>query len=198
MNVRLQSNLEFLGAVYFADELQLNSYQVNLGLVTNTKNTLKINVAMERLKAFVYSELANAVYIHQDRMDVAEVLQMLGSNIVTLPEEPVDQIVGMMLYSKLNAIMEGVMTVVSLDISSSLGDEVWYQHDDEDSMGPFAADGWWHQPTVQHDSLSVVGSDAKVVEVRPNAWIDYGLMWPEETNNNNKDHSVVYANFPKK
>lgn len=197
MNVRLQSNLEFLGAVYFADELQLNSYQVNLGLVTNTKNSLKINVAMERLKAFVYSELANAVYIHQDRTDVAEMLQMIGSNMVTLPEEPVDQIVGMMLYSKLNAIMEGVMTVVSLDISSSLGDDVWYQHDDEDSMGPFAADGWWHQPTVQHDSLSVAGGDTKVVEVRPNAWIEYGLMWPEETNSN-KDHSVVYANFPKK
>lgn len=196
MNVRLQTNLEFLGAVYFADELQLNSYQVNLGLVTNTKNTLKINVAMERLKAFVYSELANAVYIHQDRTDVAEILQMIGSNIVTLPEEPVDQIVGMMLYSKLNAIMEGVMTVVSLDLSSSLGDDVWYQHDDEDSLGPFAAEGWWHLPTVQHDSLSVVGGDAKVVEVRPNAWIDYGLMWPEETTN--KDHSVVYANFPKK
>lgn len=196
MNVRLQTNLEFLGAVYFADELQLNSYQVNLGLVTNTKNTLKINVAMERLKAFVYSELANAVYIHQDRTDVAEILQMIGSNIVTLPEEPVDQIVGMMLYSKLNAIMEGVMTVVSLDLSSSLGDDVWYQHDDEDSLGPFAAEGWWHLPTVQHDSLSVVGGDAKVLEVRPNAWIDYGLMWPEETTN--KDHSVVYANFPKK
>jgi ABC-type Fe2+-enterobactin transport system substrate-binding protein len=188
--------LEFLGAVYFADELQLNSYQVNLSLVTNTKNSLKINVAMERLKAFVYSELANAVYIHQDQTDVAEMLQMIGSNMVTLPEEPVDQIVGMMLYSKLNAIMEGVMTVVSLDISSSLGDDVWYQHDDEDSMGSFAADGWWHLPTVQHDSLSVAGADTKVVEVRPNAWIDYGLMWPDETNN--KDHSVVYANFPKK
>jgi len=197
MNVRLQSNLEFLGAVYFADELQLNSYQVNLGLVTNTKNTVKINVAMERLKAFVYSELANAVYIHQDRMDVAEVLQMLGTNIVTLPEEPVDQIVGMMLYSKLNAIMEGVMTVVSLDISSSLGDDVWYQHDDEDSMGPYAVDGWWNLPTVQHDSLSMFGTDAKVVEVRPNAWIDYDLMWPDESSTT-KEHSVVYANFPKK
>lgn len=196
MNIRLQTNLEFLGAVYFADELQLNSYQVNLGLVTNTKNTLKINVAMERLKAFVHSELANAVYIHQDRMDVAEVLQMLGTNMVTLPEEPVDQIIGMMLFTKLNAIMEGVMTVTSLDISSSLGDSVWYQHDDEDSVGPFAADGWWHLPTVQHDSLSQVGGDSKVVEVRPNAWIEYGLMWPDETNN--KDHSVVYANFPKK
>lgn len=196
MNIRLQSNLEFLGAVFFADELQLNSYQVNLGLVTNTKNTLKINVAMERLKAFVHSELANAVYIHQDRMEMAELLQMIGTNIVTLPEEPVDQIIGMMLFTKLNAIMEGVMSVVSLDISSSLGDDVWYQHDDEDSIGPFAADGWWHLPTVQHDSLSQVGGDDKVVEVRPNAWIEYGLMWPDEPPN--KDHSVVYANFPKK
>jgi hypothetical protein len=197
MNIRLQLNLEFLGAVYFADELQLNSYQMNISLVTNTKNTVKIGVAMDRIKTFVNSELANAVYIHQDRMDIAELLQIMGSNIVTLPEEPVDQIVGMMLFTKLNSIMEDVMTVVSLDISSLLGDGVWYQHDSEDLPGPFAQDGWWHEPTVRHESLPLPDTDSKVVEVRPNAWAEYGLMWPEEIAQK-QQHSVVYANFPKK
>jgi hypothetical protein len=36
---------------------------------------------------------------------------MMGINVTTLPEEPVDQIIGMMLYYKLNAIMEGRMIV---------------------------------------------------------------------------------------
>lgn len=197
MTVRLQYNLEFLGAVYFAEELQLNAYQANLGLITNTKDVLKINVAMERLKMFVHSELANAIYIHQDQVDLAGIMQMVGANIVTLPEDPVDQIVGMMLYYKLNAIMEDVMLVTSIDISSSLGDGVWYQHDQEDSPGPFAADGWWNLPTVQHESLPQPETDSKVVEVRPNAWAEYGLLWPEQTTPS-KEHSVVYANFPKK
>jgi hypothetical protein len=197
MTVRLQYNLEFLGAVYFAEELQLNAYQVNLNLVTNTKDVVKINIAMERLKTFVNSELANAVYIRQDQVDLAGIMQMVGANIVTLPEEPVDQIIGMMLYYKLNAIMEDVMIVTGIDISSSLGDGVWYQHDDEDGTGPFAADGWWHEPTVQHESLPQPATDSKVVEVHPNAWAEYGLLWPEQTTVN-KEHSVVYANFPKK
>lgn len=197
MTVRLQYNLEFLGAVYFAEELQLNAYQANLNLITNTKDVVKINIAMERLKAFVNSELANAVYIHQDHVDMAGIMQMVGANIVTLPADPVDQIIGMMLYCKLNAIMEDVMIVTSIDLSSSLGDGVWYQHDEEDGLGPFAADGWWNLPTVQHESLPQPEVDSNVVEVRPNAWAEYGLMWPEQTAAS-KEHSVVYANFPKK
>jgi hypothetical protein len=157
----------------------------------------EINIAMERLKCFVLGELENTVFINQTLIDRAELMSMMGINITTLPEEPVDQIIGMMLYYKLNAIMEDVMIVTGIDISSSLGDGVWYQHDDEDGTGPFAADGWWHEPTVQHESLPQPATDSKVVEVHPNAWAEYGLLWPEQTTVN-KEHSVVYANFPKK
>ena len=197
MTVRLQYNLEFLGAVYFAEELQLNAYQVNLNLVTNTKDVVKINIAMERLKTFVNSELANAVYIHQDHADMAGIMQMVVADIVTLPADRVDQRIGMMLYSKLNAIMEDVMIVTSIDLSSALGDGVWYQHDEEDALGPFSTDGWWSLPTVQHESLPQPETDSKVVEVLPNAWAEYGLLWPEQITVS-KEHSVVYANFPKK
>jgi hypothetical protein len=197
MTVRLQYNLEFLGAVYFAEELQLNAYQINLNLITNTKDVAKINIAMERLKTFVNSELANAIYVHENQEDLAGIMQMIGANIVTLPADPVDQIIGMMLYCKLNAIMEDIMIVTSIDLSSSLGDGVWYQHDSEDGLGPFAADGWWHLPTVQHESLPLPETDSKVLEVRPNAWAEYGLLWPEQTSTST-ENSVVYANFPKK
>jgi hypothetical protein len=195
MNVRIQYNLEFPGAVYFEEQLQLNFYQVNLSMITNTSNRFKIHVAMERLRCFVNSELANAVYINQNQQDLAEVMQMLGMNMVTLPEDPIDQIVGLMLYCKLNAIMEDTITVTSVDISSSLGDDVWYQHDEEDSIGPFVADGWWHEPTVAHNNLKLVDTDAKIVEVRPNGWQEYGLMWPDDTAK--KEHTVVYAEFQK-
>lgn len=194
MNVRLQYNLEFLGSIYLDNCLQLNSYQVNLNMITNTRDHAKTNIAMERLRCFVSSELANAVFINQNQQDVAEVMQMLGMNMVTLPEEPLDQIVGMMLYYKLNAIMENVMIVTSLDICSSLGDDVWYLHDEEDSPGPFANNGWWHDATVQHDNLNLIDPESKIVEVRPNAWTEYGLLWPEEAK---KDHAVVYATFQK-
>ena len=145
MNVRLQYDIEFLAGIYYDDTLQMNKYDASISLVTATKDVASTNIAMERLKAFVFDELANTVFINQNNAERAEFLQMIGVNVTTLPEEPVDQIVGMMLYYKLNAVMEGRMVITSLDISSSLGDGVWYQHDEEDSSGPFVKDGWWHQ-----------------------------------------------------
>ena len=61
---------------------------------------------MERLKAFVYGELANAVFVGPADAEKADMLNILGVNAVLLPDEPVDQIIGIMLYCKLNAIME--------------------------------------------------------------------------------------------
>ncbi len=126
MNVRLQYDLEFLGGIYFEEQLQMNQYSVSLNLVTGTADPADTNTAMDRVKAFVFGELEHSVFMNGAQRERAELMHMMGINVTTLPEEPVDQIIGMMLYYKLNAIMEGRMTVRSLDISSTLGDAVWY------------------------------------------------------------------------
>jgi hypothetical protein len=195
MNVRLQYDLDFLGGIYFEDQLQMNRYSVSLNLVTGTADPVDTNIAMDRIKAFVFGELEHSVFINGAQRERAELMHMMGINVTTLPEEPVDQIIGMMLYYKLNAIMEGRMIVRSLDISSSLGDSVWYQHDDEDSSGPFAQDGWWHNSSVQHNTVDVSDTDANIVKVVPNAWTEYGLAWPGDTPESG--NTVVFGNFPK-
>jgi hypothetical protein len=199
MNVRLQYDIEFLAGIYYDNQLQMNSYSASLSLVTRTKDTKSTNVAMDRLKAFVYGELESTIFINQNYHEHAEMMQIMGANVTTLPEEPVDQIVGMMLYYKLNAIMEGRMEIVQLDISSRLGDGVWYMHSEDDLSGPFAQDGWWHQSSLQHNTLDPVDADMNVVKVVPNAWMEYGLIWPEtETVQVNQTaNTVVFANFSK-
>ncbi len=195
MNVRLQYDIEFLAGIYYDDILQMNKYDASISLVTATKDVASTNIAMERLKAFVFDELANTVFINQNNAERAEFLQMIGVNVTTLPEEPVDQIVGMMLYYKLNAVMEGRMVITSLDISSSLGDGVWYQHDEEDSAGPFTKDGWWHQSSTQHETIEPQEVANNVVKVISTGWHEMGLDWPE--NQAPVANTVVYANFPK-
>jgi len=54
MNVRLQYDLEFLAGIYYEDQLQINSYDVSMNLVTKTKDSASTNIAMERLKAFIW------------------------------------------------------------------------------------------------------------------------------------------------
>ena len=197
MNVRLQYDLEFLGGIYFEEQMQMNHYSVSLNLVTGTADPTDTNIAMDRIKAFVFGELEHSVFINVAQRERAELMHLMGINVTTLPEEPVDQIIGMMLYYKLNSIMEGRMIVRSLDISSTLGDSVWYQHDaEEDSPGPFRAEGWWHEPTVQHNTIEADALADNVLKVVPNAWIEYGLTWPEDTAEPTAN-TVVFANFSK-
>jgi hypothetical protein len=186
--------MEFLAGIYYDQQLHINSYSIVLNLVTRTVHSQSTNIAMDRLKAFVLTELANTVFVNQKHMEQAEMLAVMGVNVTTLPEEPVDQIIGMMLYYKLNAVMEGRMTVDSLDLCSALGDEVWYRHDEDDASGPFAAEGWWHEANTRHSDLGADASHDNVLKVMTNSWSEYGLQWLEDaaaaTGN-----TVVFANF---
>jgi hypothetical protein len=173
----------------------MNRYTVSLNLLTNSKDSAATNIALDRAKAFVHGALESTVFINQDNMERAEFMQMMGIRVTTLPQEPVDQIVGMMLYYKLNAIMEDRMTVTGLDIASSLGDNVWYQHDEDDQSGPFAEDGWWHRASMQHESIEQDPEPGNIVKVMSTGWYELNLEWPENTAPVS-DNTVVYANFP--
>ena len=195
MNVRLQYDVDFLAGIYYEDRLQMNSYTVSLNMLTKTVDPLETNIAMDRLKFFISGEIESTVFINQANMPKAEMLHIMGVNITTLPEEPVDQIIGMMLYYKLNAIMEGRIEITQIDVSSSLGDGVWYLHDEEDNSGPFVKDGWWHQATTQHDTIELEQPEDNVLKVISTGWYELGLDWPETiapTGN-----TVVFGNFPK-
>lgn len=87
------------------------------------------------------------------------------------------------------------MLITQLDIASQLGDNVWYKHSDDDNLGPFTADGWWHKNNVQHNSLQQTDMPHNVVNLERNGWIDHGLNWAGEQEDNG--NVVVYANFPR-
>ena len=192
MNVKLQYELDFMAGIYYDDRLQLNQYSVSLQLLTQSTNALVTNVAMERLKAFVYSELCDTVFFGPNNQEQAEMFAMMGMNVTTLPDEPIDQIIGIMLYCKLNAIMEGRVLITNLDIQSYLGDSVWYMHGDDDAVGPFAKDGWWHEANCKHHNTEQPQED-NVVKVNSAGWSEYNLNWPDipQTSGN----TVVVADF---
>jgi hypothetical protein len=196
MNVRIQYDVEFLGGAYSDQGLLLNNYTASISLITSTSDKAELNIAMERLKCFVYGILHNTIFVHQDQADHAALLTMMGMNITTLPAEPVDQIIGMMLYCKLNAIMEGRLAVTGVDITSTASDGVWYLHDDEESPGMFDQSGWWnHSGTLNH-SIEFDDENDNIVKVPSDSWSDYDLSWPTDKEPPT-GNIVVYANFGK-
>jgi len=196
MNVRLNYELEFLAGIYFNDQLLLNQYSVSMNLLTQTLDTVSTNTALDRIKCLVMGQLENTVFIKSDQMARAEMMSIMGINVTTLPEEPVDQIIGIMLFNKFNAVMEGRLEVTALDISSSQGNGVWYQHDADDAAGPFAKPGWWNEPTLQHNDIALEAMADNVVKVNPSDWLEYDLMWTD-LDQPLTDNTVVFGKFPK-
>jgi hypothetical protein len=196
MNVRLQYDLEFVAGIYYDDQLQLNTYSVVMNLLTKTKDPVSINIAMERLKWFVYGELANTVFFGPHSMDQAELFYSIGVNVTTLPEEPVDQIIGMMLYNKLNAIMEGRMKITELVMSSDAGDGIEYFHNENEHTDLFPADGWWYEPTLTHSNIEFDDDEGEnVISIGTNTeWEDQDLGWAHAEVTNDLGQ-VVFANF---
>jgi hypothetical protein len=108
----------------------------------------------------------------------------------------VDQIVGVMLFHKLNAIMEGRISVVEIELSSSIGDHMVYIHNENETTQDINMPGWWTSPDLTHAEIEFNTEDT-VLAIHPHhytVWHELDMAWsdedtPKETGN------IVFADF---
>lgn len=195
MNVRLRYDTPVSAGIWYNDQLMMNTYQLSLKLITTTGDPAEHNIALERIKYFIHSELNSTVFINVENEDQCSLLAEAGVGITTLPEEPIDQIVGIVLFSKFNAIMEGRMVLTELEVSSELGENIVYLHSEAESLGSFAEFGWWSEPTIDHCDYEE-DSDNTIEVLKNNQWRELELEWPSASSSK-KDNTVVFAKFDK-
>lgn len=179
MNVRLEFNTHILAGVYWDSKVLFNDYFVRCDMITGTKNNVEQNIALERAKHLLFNRMANSVFIDSREKAAIKKLEAAGIRTVILPEQPVDQIIGMMLFSKLDAIMEGRIVITQVKLSSDIGDNITYCQNDQESIGPFADKGWWNNPEpICSDTRSSAG---KVVPINPSdTWQSLDLHWLQD------------------
>lgn len=206
MNVDLGYQLKWSSMVYVPDcdpKLQANRYRMSLQMRTCSDNRNELNIALERIKLFTQHMLTHTVFVRQDQTQAIQNLCELGANITVLPEEPLDQIIGIMLFCKLNAVMCQRMIITRLEVASRLGDRVYYTHDAGDNLGPFSNPGWWSEPSAHHGSGTHRAQHNKVSMIGSSGWAEWGLLWEVPTAEQQvvepvaNDNTVVYADFGK-
>jgi predicted Fe-Mo cluster-binding NifX family protein len=197
MNVRLEYDMNWRAAIWFEDRMQINDYNAEISMYTNTTEQEDHVTCMARLNHFVYHELTNTMFIKQDNQEQLRALAAAGIKVTTLPEEPIDQIVGIALYCKLNAILEQRMVVTNVTVQSLLGDNVRYLHGSLESLGPCSDSGWWTDPGPIHSNFKPATSGKRVVKLnRTPTWRDLDLGWSGEEEPKNETNTVVFAKFP--
>jgi hypothetical protein len=194
MNVRLQCSLPFTAGVYWNDQLIMNGYFLRAYMVTNVKEAELTNTAFERLKYFVNETMDSTVFMNSSNQAAIERYTSAGISVTTLPNEPVDQIVGVMLFHKLNAIMEGRISVIETEISSHLGDNMVYIHSENEITTDMTIPNWWSSPDLVHNDLTTgTGDNIFAIPYSGPTWRDLDLAWPDEEIK--ETGNVVFAEF---
>jgi hypothetical protein len=197
MNVKIGYTTQFIAAVWWNEKLIMSNYDVTFKLITAGMDPANTNTALDRLKYMIEEYLIDAVFVNHTETDQIKKLKAAGIKVVVLPEEPVDQIIGMMLYSKISAVMEGHMLVRSVMLSSTAGDSVVYEHDNTESVAPFDQPGWWNS-TSPHCEVQTKRNPEKVFVITvSNQWRDLGLDWVDNNKHTEDGNVLVFTEFKK-
>jgi hypothetical protein len=196
MNVKIGYTSHFIAGVWWDDRLIMSTYTATFKMITATDSPQDTNTALDRLKYLVEEYLVDSVFIKDTNTEQIALLQTAGIKTIAMPEEPVDQIIGMMLYSKLSAVMEGAIVLRSVMISSTAGDDVIYEHDSAESMAPFDQPGWWGEstPTCETETQPDLNNKVFVLSTT-NQWRDLGLEWISDTDEVDDSNVLVFTEF---
>lgn len=195
MNVRLQYPATFTAGVIYHGALRMNTYTARIWMTTATEEPVDHTVAYERMRYMFDQILDSSVFIDHTDTDRCRALIDAGVNIITLPAEPVDQIIGLMLYSKLNAIMQDRMIVHDIEVSSALGEGMVYLHSDEETVGPFAEDGWWNDPDPLCCHRAMLHTNNVMTMTSAPSWRDLELSWKDDRDSADTGNTIVFADF---
>lgn len=199
MTARIQREFQFASGVYIENEYIINIYAADIQFTVESESILEQNVALERIKYFFHECLENCVFVNINDEEAIEKFLNSDMKVCTLPEDPYDQIIGIMLLTKLNAITEGRLSASDIRIESKMCDGVGYLHSVEEHIGPFMLRGWWNEPTPVIAGKLQKGKGKKVVKLKktPSTWDDLNLNWSPKKQELNTSE-IVFASFQSK
>ena len=180
MNVRIKFPITFTAGIFYRDELQMNNYSVTLSMLTNSLDGTINNIALDRIKYFIYTELDSSIFINSADTERCAKFIDAGLKITTIPDAPVDQLIGIMLHYKLSAITEERLLIDEVDISSSLGEGLVYIHGEHENVDDLAIPDWWKSVDLVHCEPELIDTDEIVTLANLAVWRDLDLQWPDE------------------
>ena len=188
MNTRIERDFVFDCAIHFAKSFYINSYALTLSMLIETESIREQNIALDRLLHFMSAVLNSSIFVEQSDTKVIKKYKDAGIKVCTLPEEPYDQIVALVLLVKLNAIAEGRLKITDLTLSSNLSDGVRFctvAEVAENFVETGRTDLWWNVPTLCVEHCQKKDDDNIVKLFGQTGWAEHGLEWKEKTTQSN-------------
>ena len=181
MSQRIERDFVFDTAIHFGNTFYLNQYSMTLSMLIETTNIVEQNIALERIQHFIATQIHGCLFIDETETNATAKYKDAGISICTLPDEPHDQIISMVLLQKFNSVTEGRIAVTDLILGSTFSDGVRFH-----TVSEVAEDSidhnpelWWNCSTlcIEH-TVCPSGGDEKIVKLfSEDAWekLDMGF-----------------------
>lgn len=173
MNVRIEKNFVFQAAIHFEGVFMVNTYDMTLLMTVLTEDQLEQNIAIERINFYLIENLEHCIFVNSKEKKAIDKYRKAGMRVIELPEEPFDQIIGIILMLKFDAIMEGRVSVDEIVFGSKLTSNIKFHTLFEEAEALYAGNNWWNT-----NACAMVNKKDKVVKLfDTHDWKDVGLTW---------------------
>lgn len=196
MPARIQRSFDLLACAQFNPEFFVNYYEFDVTFTVGTESIEEQNIALERIKCYLEVYLQSSIFVQDTDSSSIERLSAAGLKVCVLPEEPYDQIVGIMLLQKFNAITEGRLIATDIAISSHMSDGVTCFYAIEENNGPFSLKGWWDDSAPTINGLKPKSKKVVKLAKPVNDWSEFNLEW-EDTPKKQSTSEIVVVTFDK-
>lgn len=195
MNARIFKEFSFFSAIHADNNFSINSYDIGLDIDVNTEDIKEQNIAMERIK-FTLSKIEDCVFVNEQEKAAIDNYLKAGIKVCTLPEDPYDQIVAVVLLRKLNAVAEHRLVVTDISIQSLICDDIkFFVSIEETSEFSSNINSWWNENNMNIADFNKKNTKKeKVVSLKKEFfdWADLDLAWKENT----EKHKSVLIELP--
>ena len=125
----------FCCCIVIDTQLLPNTFEVKIELLPSSNTQKNYNVALERISILIKEVLEDSILIGPS--SVSKFSQPMGLNgiIHTLPDDPYDHLMAIVLHTKITAVLEGVFDVRRVSITSTQGQGVTHTFEDPDKDG---------------------------------------------------------------
>jgi len=140
----------YTNTVLLSERLWPNDTEVTLHLTPKNNDAEAQNITFEKYRYIFAKILQNSIFIGRHKDDYKTFFKYTKS-LIDFPVKPVDQIVGVCLFAKLNAIGGDTLRVNAIDIESWQGENLKFIITNDSPEGEFVPKGvdeyyWWNDP----------------------------------------------------
>lgn len=177
---KIQKNFTFQSAIHFEDRFMVNLYEMDAKFEIYTEDTREQNIAIERVTHFLGSVVEDCLFISIEQKDAINKYHAAGIKVCTIPEDPYDQIIGLILLNKCNAIMEGKIVMTEILIGSKLSNLIKFELYHEVATAEFDGKHWYNDGSlVMADKFNKKDKIVNLFDHKCDSWEDLGLTWEE-------------------